>query len=146
MWIKENYVMFLYTVIEAIVGVVGGILLAACTKRSDGLLYGKLDKAGRITNILLIPVYALLSPFCLFLGMIARPDHDGFLGFLGWVVAIIMASATLFCGLGLGFSVALRKKGKSKLGFAFQFAGALGIGLTVILFFVFYGNLLKPLN
>ena len=37
--------MFLYTVIEAIVGVVAGILLAVCTKKVDGVVYGKLDKS-----------------------------------------------------------------------------------------------------
>lgn len=110
------------------------------------MVYGKLDKAGRITNILLIPVYVCLAPLYLFLGMISRPDHDGFLGLLGWIVSIIIASASLSCGLGLGFSVALRKKGRSNLSFALQFAGLAGIGLTVGLFLLFYGNLLRPLN
>ena len=88
--------MFLYTTIEAIVAVVAGILIAACTKKADGVVYNKLDKAGRITNILLIPVYLCLLPLCLFLGMIANPGYDGFLGILGWIVSIIMASAALF--------------------------------------------------
>ena len=138
--------MYLYTTIEACIAVIAGILLAVCTKKADGVEYGKLDKAGRVTNILLIPVYVCLLPFCLFLGMIANPQYDGFLGVLGWIVAIVMASAALFCGIGLGLSVAFRKRGKSKLSFAVQFAGLGGIGLTVLLFFVFYGNLLKPLN
>ena len=138
--------MFLYTVIEAIVAVVAGILLAACTKKAEGVVYGKLDKAGRITNILLIVVYVCLAPLYMFLGMISYPDHNGILGLLGWIVSIINASAALFCGLGLGFSVALRKKGKSKLSFAVQFAGVGGIALTFALFFLFYGNLLRPLN
>ena len=138
--------MYLYTTIEAWVAVIAGILLAVCTKKADGVEYGKLDKAGRVTNILLIPVYVCLLPLCLFLGMIANPQYDGFLGVLGWIVAIIMASAALFCGIGLGLSVAFRKRGKSKLSFAVQFAGLGGIGLTLLLFFVFYGNLLKPLN
>lgn len=138
--------MYLYTTIEACIAVIAGILLAVCTKKADGVEYGKLDKAGRVTNILLIPVYVCLLPFCLFLGMIANPQYDGFLGVLGWVVAIVMASAALFCGIGLGLSVAFRKRGKSKLSFAVQFAGLGGIGLTLLLFFVFYGNLLKPLN
>lgn len=138
--------MYLYTTIEAWVAVIAGILLAVCTKIADGVEYGKLDKAGRVTNILLIPVYVCLLPLCLFLGMIANPQYDGFLGVLGWIVAIVMASAALFCGIGLGLSVAFRKRGKSKLSFAVQFAGLGGIGLTVLLFFVFYGNLLKPLN
>ena len=138
--------MFLYTTIEAIVAIVAGILIAVCTKKADGVVYGKLDKAGRVTNILLIFVYLCVSPLYLFLGMIANPRYDGFLGVLGWIVAIVMASAALFCGVGLGLSVAFRKQGKSKLSFAVQFAGLGGIGLTVLLFFAFYGNLLKPLN
>lgn len=138
--------MFLYTSIEAIVAVVAGILIAACTKRADGVTYGKLDKVGRVTNILLLLVYVGFSYVYLFLGMIAHPRYDGFPGILGWVVSIIMASAALFCGIGLGLSVAFRKKGKSKLSFAVQFAGVGGIALTFVLFFLFYGNLLRPLN
>ena len=138
--------MFLYTIIEAIVAVVVGILVAVCTKRADGVSYGKLDKIGRFTNILLLLVYVGFSYVYLFLGMIANPRYEGFLGILGWIVSIIMASAALFCGIGLGLSVAFRKKGKSKLSFAVQFAGVGGIGLTFILFFIFYGNLLHPLN
>ena len=138
--------MFLYTVIEAILAVIAGILIALCTKRANGVTYGKLDKAGWVTNILLSLVYVCLSPLCLFLGMIANPRHDGFLGILGWIVSVIMASAAVPCWLGLGFSVGLRKKGRSKLSFAVQFAGVVGIGMTLLLFFLFYGNLLRPLN
>lgn len=138
--------MFLYTVLEAILAVVAGILLAVCTKKAENITYTKLDKVGRITNILLILVYVCLSPLYLFLGMISNPAYDGFLGLLGWIVAIIMSSASLFCWLGLGFSVALRKKGRSELSFALQFAGVIGIGLTVALYFIFTGNLLKYLN
>lgn len=138
--------MFLYAVIEAIVGVVAGILLAVCTKKADGVIYGKLDKAGRITNILLILVYLCLSPLYLFFGVISYPNYDGFLGILGWIVSIINASATLFCGLGLGFSVALRKKGRSKQSFIVQFAGVVGIGLTVGLYCLLAGSLLSSLN
>ena len=126
--------MFLYTAIEAIVAVVAGILIAVCTKKADGVSYGKLDKIGQITNILLFLVYVGFSYVYLFLGMIANPRYDGFLGLLGWIVSVIMASATLFCGIGLGLSVAV------------QFAGVGGIGITVILFFLFYENLLRPIN
>ena len=138
--------MFLYTVIEAVVAVVAAILLAVFSKKEEGVVYGKLDKAGRITNILLILVYICLAPLYMFLGMISTPDHGGFLGLLGWIVSIINASAALFCGLGLGFSVVLRKKGKSKLSFAVQFAGLVGIGLTVGMYCLFAGNLLSSLN
>lgn len=138
--------MFLYTAISAAAAVVVGILLAVCTKKSPDVTYTKLDKAGRITNALLLILYVCLSPLCLFLAMIARPQYEGFLGILGWIVAIIMGAAPLFCGLGLGFSVVLRKQGRSKFSFAVQFAGVLGIGLHLALFFLFYGNLLAPLN
>ena len=138
--------MFLYTTVEAVAGVVAGLLIAICSKKTDGVIYNKLDKIGRVTNILLLLFYIGFSFFYLFLGMIASPRYDGFLGILGWLVSIIMASAALFCGVGLGLSVAFRKKGKSKLSFIVQFAGVGGIGLTVILFFLFYGNLLRPIN
>lgn len=138
--------MYLYTVVEAVVAVVAGILIAVCTKKAEGVTYGKLDKAGRITNILLLLLYVGISFLYLFLGMIANPRYDGFLGILGWIVSILMASAALFCGIGLGLSVAFRKRGKSKLSFAVQFLGVGGIALTLILFFLFYGNLLSPIN
>ena len=88
--------MFLYTIIEAIVAVVVGILVAVCTKRADGVSYGKLDKIGRFTNILLLLVYVGFSYAYLFLGMIANPRYEGFLGIPGCIVSIIMASAALF--------------------------------------------------
>ena len=138
--------MFLYTTIAAITALVAGLLIAVCTKKADGVVYVKLDRAGQITNILLFLVYLCFSPLYLFLGMIANPRYDGFLGVLGWIVSIVMASAAVPCGLGLGFSVALRKQGRSKLSFAAQFAGLVGIGITLVLFFAFYGNLLRPLN
>ena len=144
--ITERRKMFLYTVIEAITGIVIGILLAARSKKRDDVVYNTLDKVGKVTNILLIPIYACALPICLILGMISGPGYDGFLGFVGLIVSIITASATLFCGLGLGFSVALRKKGKSKLSFAVQFAGVLGIVLTVVLYPLFAGNLMQSLN
>ena len=138
--------MFVYTLLEAIAGVVAYTLLALCTKKADDVVYGKLDKAGRVTNILLIILYVCSSPLYLFLGAISMPHHEGFLGILGWVVSVIIASAGLFCGLGLGFSVALRKKGKSKQSFVVQFAGVVAIGLTVGLYCLFAGNLLSSLN
>ena len=138
--------MVIYLLGEAVVAVLAGILLAVCTKKSKEITYTRLDKIGRITNILLIPAYMCLSPLYLGLGLFSYPKHDGFLGLLGWIVTIINCSAALFCGLGLGFSVALRKKGRSKLSFAVQFAGFVGIGLTVGLYCLFAGTLLSSLN
>ncbi|MBR5490152.1 MAG: hypothetical protein IKV79_02645 [Oscillospiraceae bacterium] len=138
--------MYLYTVIEAIVAIVAFIVLAVCTKKAEGVVYGRLDKAGRITNILLTIVYVCISPLYLFFGMISSTHHHGLLGILGWIVAIINASAALFCGVGLGLSVMFRKKGKSKLSFMIQFLGVLGIGLCIGMYCLFAGNLLSSLN
>lgn len=138
--------MFLYIAIEAIVGIVTGLCIAIFTKRAEGVCYGKLDKAGRITNILLLVVYICLCPLYLGLGIFSYPNYDGFLGILGWIVSVINASATLFCALGLGFSIALRKRGKSKWSFAVQFAGLVGIGWTVGMYCLLVGTLLGRLN
>lgn len=138
--------MYLYTVIEAIVAIVAFIVLAVCTKKAGGVVYGRLDKAGRITNIVMLIVYICLCPLCIFFGMISSPAHEGFLRLIGWIVSVINASATLFCGLGLGLSVMFRKKGKSALSFMIQFLGVLGIGLCVGMYCLFAGNLLSSLN
>ena len=138
--------MFVYIIAEAIVAVIAGILLSVFTKKADGVVYGKLDKAGRITNILLLIVYVCLSPLYLGLGLFSYPNHDGFLGMLGWIVTVINASTALFCFPGLGLSVALRKKGRSKQSFAVQFVGFVGIALTVGMYCLFEGNLLMSLN
>ena len=135
-----------YVWIEAAIGIIAGILLAVCSKKAEGVTYGKLDKAGIVTNIVLLVTYLCISPLYLFLGLVARPAHDGFWGVLGWIVSVICASVALFCGLGLGASVALRKRGKSKLSFAAQFAGVAALALMLLLMLPLYGNLLKPLN
>ena len=138
--------MYLYTAIATIAGLIAGIILVACTKKAEGVTYGKLDKAGRITNIVLIPVYVVLSLVYIALTIFTSPAHDGFLGILSWLVCLIIAVAPASCGLGLGLSASLRKKGRSKQSFIAQFAGIAGCALGIVLFVVFYGNLLASLN
>lgn len=135
-----------YYIIEAVIGIIAGLLIAILTKKTEGVTYTKLDKIGRIVNIVLLVVYLLLSPFYLFIGAICAPAHEGFLGVVGGIIAVIAASTALFCAVGLGASVALRKKGKSKPSFVVQFAGVASIILTLVLFFIFYGNLLATIN
>ena len=48
--------------------------------------------------------------------MIATPRYEGLSGIIEWIVSIFMASAALFCG----------------------------VDLTLVMFFVSYGNLLPP--
>ena len=138
--------MFVYVLLEAIAGIIAGIMIAKRTKKEEGVIYGKLDKAGRVTNVLLAIAYAVASPLYLILGCISEPSGDGLLIILGVLVSVIAASAALFCALGLGFSVAVRRKGKSGLSFAVQFAGVVGIALTVLFYGVFAGSLISPLN
>ena len=138
--------MFVYVVLEALIGIIAGIMIAKRTKKADGVIYGKLDRAGRITNLLLAVIYTLASPLYLFLGMISEPAGEGLLMILGVLVSVIVASAALLCSLGLGLSVAFRKKGKRGLSFAVQFVGVLGIALTVLVYAAFVGSLITPLN
>ena len=139
--------MVIYLIAELIAGLVAGILIAVLTKKSEGIVYNKLDKIGRITNIILLLIYACLSPLALGVGLFSYPEHDtGFLALLGWIITVINSSAMLFCCLGLGYSVAFRKKGKSKLSFAVQFVGLAAIGLAVGFFILLEDILLSSLN
>ena len=138
--------MIIYIFLQVILGIVAGLMFAVRTKKAEGVVYGKSDKAGVITNILLVPAYIVVAPFCMFVGVLSYPAYEGFLGVIGGILCLIASSSTLFCGLGIGFSVSLRKKGKSKLSFAVQFAGFVGIGLMLLIFFTCYGTLLDTLN
>ena len=132
--------MCIYFALVAIIGLVVGIIIAARSKKAEGVVYGKLDKAGIVTNILLIPIYAIVTIFNFFIVMLGYfPEGEGILGVLSWIVAIIGATGPVLCGLGLGASVALRKKGKSKKSFCVQFAGVVGLSIT-ILFLVTFGE------
>ena len=135
-----------YYFIEAVVGIIVGLLLAISTKKAEGVTYGKLDRAGRVVNIVLLFVYAALAPFYIFIGAICRPAYEGVLGVIGGILSVIASSVALYCAVGLGASVALRKRGKSKLSFAVQFAGIAGIGIMLLIFFLCYGNLLDTIN
>ena len=139
--------MYLYFVLVAIVGLVLGIVITARSKKSEGVVYGVLDKVGITTNILLIPAYAIATIFCFYLVMLGYfPNGKGIIAFIAWLLAIIGATGPVLCGVGLGTSVSLRKKGKSKLSFAVQFAGIAGIGITILFFLLFSGNLFGSLN
>ena len=138
--------MFLYTFLEAILGIVLAIFLAVRTKKSEDVIYGRLDNFGRLSNALLAIVYGCAAPGFMFLGMISEPRGEGFLVVIGAIIGIVIASSTFFCALGLGLSVALRKKGKSRLSFAAQFMGAAAILLSVLLYCIFVGSLISPLN
>ena len=133
--------MLLYVLLQAVAGVIAGILIAACAKRSENVVYGVLDKIGRVTNIILLVIYTLVSyPFTL-LGIVCCVNFVKKWGAFGWIVSIICVSCVLICGLGLGFSVALRKKGKKIQSFIMQFAGLLSFVFTFLMFAFFCDTL-----
>ena len=139
--------MLIYVIYVAIASLLAGIIIPLRTKKAEGVVYEKLDKTTKVTNILLSIVYLCLSPLYMFIGWISRPHYEeGFLWLLGWIVAIIIASALLFCGVGIGLSIAYRKQGKSKKSFIVQFAGLAAMIFAFVLFLCTYGNLLNPLN
>ena len=138
--------MIIYVLLEALAGIVGGILIAKSVKKTDAITYGSLDKAGIVTNVVLSVVYVCLSPVYMFIGVISEPDGEGIVMALGLIVSLITASAAMFCAVGIGLSVALRRKGMSKESFAVQFAGMAGIALSILLYCVFAGSLLVSLN
>ncbi|MBR5571849.1 MAG: hypothetical protein IKV99_04335 [Oscillospiraceae bacterium] len=139
--------MFTYIIVVAIVAVVVGIVMAVCSKRAQDVVYAGLDKAGRITNIVLVPIYAALSLSCMGIGVFCFPGYaDGFLRLLGWIITLFIPLAPLFCAVGLGLSIILRKKGKRKASFIIQFLGLADLLLSFALFFICYGNLLGYIN
>ena len=138
--------MYIFAAIGGVIGLIAGIIIAAIGKKADGVVYTKLDKAGIVTNILLIIGYVFVSFFFVAISLFSYPDYDGFLGILGWIVCGIIASVPLACGIGLGLSVKFRKQGKSKLSFWIQFAGLADGALSLTMFMCFYGNLLGSIN
>ena len=138
--------MFLYTTLSALVGVIIALVLTIRTKRADDIVYCALDKTGIATNAALVLLYLCFTPVYLFIGMICEPAYDGLLGIVGWIVSLIIASTSFFCSLGLGLSVSLRRRGMRGRSFAAQFMGLASATVSLVLFVLFYGNLLDTLN
>ena len=80
--------MYVYTLSTAVVAIIAGLIIAICTGKEDYVIYGKLDKAWQIMNIIMRFIYLLLSPLYLFLGIISSPKYDGFLGIIGWFISV----------------------------------------------------------
>jgi hypothetical protein len=139
--------MYLYFAFAAIAGLIAGIVIAARSKKADGVVYGTLDKVGIATNILLIPVYFILSTYFFFLVMLGmNPEGGGILGIISWIASIVCSSSPALSGLGLGASVAWRKKGKSKQSFWVQFAGIAGYVIALLIFILLGQFVFASLN
>ena len=140
--------MIIYMLLVTIAGILVARLIATRTgKAAVNIEYTELDSIGRITNVLLSVAYICLAPFYMIIGFLSYPgEEEGILCVLGWIVTVIISSASFFAALGIGLSVFYRKRGKSKLSFAIQFLGLVSIGLSVLLFVIFYDNLLMSIN
>ena len=66
--------MYYYTLIEAIVAAAACILIPICTKKAKNVTYGKLDRAGQITNLVLVAVYLIFSRCTCFSVPLPTPD------------------------------------------------------------------------
>ena len=84
--------MSIYIILCVVAGILSFVLLSTLTKKSNDVIYNKLDKAGKISNVVLAVFYLLISPLYIFLGLISYPNHEGFLGVLGWIIAVVCAS------------------------------------------------------
>ena len=138
--------MFIYIMLQAIAGVVAAIIITKRNPKPEDRIYGKLDRVGIVTNVLLAILYVIATPICFILGAISAPQAEGFWMLLAVPVALIAASVSFFSSLGIGYSVVLRRKGRSGLSFAAQFAGVLSILLMLVLYECFSGTLLRTLN
>ena len=108
--------MFLYYAFAAIAGLVAGIIIAVRSKKADGVVYGTLDKVGIATNLLLIPVYAILSTFFLFLVMLGmNPDGKGLLGVVSTLVSGIGSTGVDFFPLRVKCQYAAVRLAEAKI-------------------------------
>lgn len=136
----------LLSVVATIIGAVLGIILAVRAKKITPTAVTSLDKLTTVTNILLIIPYISAAPTLWFIALFSEAYHEGFLGFLGWIVCGIIWFVPFFLGFGLGLSVFWRKSGHSVRAFVAQFAGLAAIAVSFTLYAVFVGLLLTPLN
>lgn len=136
----------LISILATILGCAIGLGLAIAARKVKGPVGDSLESATKICNVLLLAVYAMASPIIWFLGLVSEAYQEGFWGVIGWVIAAVIWIAPLFFGLGLGLSVWLRKKGRSVAAFVIQFAGVMAIAASFLLYAIFVGSLLTPLN
>lgn len=136
----------LISFLALVAGAILGITLTLRARKLEPIPEQPLDPITRVTNVLLIPGYLIVSPMMFFLAMVSEAYEEGILGVIGWIIAGVIWIAPFFFGTGLGLSVYLRKKGKGTQAFILQFAGFAAIALSFLLYAVFVGTLLTPLN
>ena len=118
-----------------VAGVAVGVLLAVRARKNEAAVPTVLDRISLLTNIALIPVYAIFSLLMLFMATITDTNYgaSAVQEFLTLIFSFVIAAAPIYCGIALGMSVSLRKKGRSFAGFLVQFAGFVGIILLFLI-------------
>jgi hypothetical protein len=116
-------------------GIAVGIWLVVRAKKGETAVPTVLDKVSWVTNIIMIPVYFILSILMLLMASITEATYGAGIvqEFFARIFSCIIAATPIYCGIALGMSVALRKKGRSRAGFFIQFAGFIGIILLVLI-------------
>lgn len=118
-----------------VAGVAVGIWLAVRARKIEAAVPTVLDRISMVTNIVLIPVYTILSLLMLFMAAITSTAYDvgAVQEVLATVLSFVIAATPIYCGIALGMSVSLRRKGRSVAGFLVQFAGFVGIVLMILI-------------
>lgn len=118
-----------------VAGAAVGILLAVRAPKGEVAVPTALDRVSLVTNIALIPVYAIFSVLMLFMAAITEAKYGvgPTLEFFARMLSFVIAAAPIYCGIALGMSVSLRKKGRSLAGFLVQFAGFGGFLMLLLI-------------
>ena len=118
-----------------VAGVAIGILIAVRAKRDATAVPTVLDRVSLVTNVVLIPIYSILSVIMLLMAVITDTNYgaSSLQEFLTIILSFVIAAGPIYCGIALGMSVALRRKGRSFAGFLVQFAGFGGILLVFLI-------------
>lgn len=118
-----------------VAGIAVGIWLAVRGRKGEAAASTTLDKISCVTNIGLIPVYAIFSLLMMFMAAITGTNYGASSAqeFWAFIFSLVIAATPVYCGIALGMSVSLRKKGRSIAGFFVQFAGFGGIILFLLI-------------
>lgn len=116
-------------------GVAVGIFIAVRARKDGKSVPTTLDRISLITNVVLIPVYAIFSVLMLFMAAITDTTYgaSSLQEFFAVIFSLVIAAAPIYCGIALGMSVSLRRKGRRLAGFLVQFAGFGGFILVLLI-------------
>lgn len=137
-----------YSFIALPIAIVIGLGMVILTKRNKKLKLNSLDKVGIFTNIILIPIYFLMSSFAAVLAMAEIPIPEGLsLPYIvGEILLFFIACTPIVCGFSLGLAVRFRRFGRSKQSFLIQFFGATWFAVANLIYEIAYASGLFVVN